>query len=212
LVPRNAKRILDVGCGCGDTAALIKGLNPGVWIEGVTFNPVEADAAADVLDRVHTFDIEQAPPVNLRKDFDCLLLSHVVEHLRDPSDVVLRFLTYLDAGGTMVIAVPNILEWRTRFRLLRGDFAYADAGILDRTHLKFFTFDSIDGELLCPEIRACVTLVKKLGDGAVPLGPLRRFGFMQGVTRAVDRLGVSISPNLFAQQVVLVARKNAAFG
>jgi 2-polyprenyl-3-methyl-5-hydroxy-6-metoxy-1,4-benzoquinol methylase len=174
LVPRNAKRILDVGCGCGDTAALIKGLNPGVWIEGITFNPAEAIAAGKILDRVHQFDIERTLPVNLTTDFDCLLLSHVVEHLRDPSSVVLTFLNFLGPGGTMVIAVPNVLEWRTRLRLLRGEFAYADAGILDRTHLKFFTFDSVDGELLSPEIRACLTLVEKFEDGAVPLSPLRR--------------------------------------
>lgn len=141
-VPRNAKHILDVGCGSGDTAALIRGLNPGVRIEGVTFNPAEAVAAGQVLDRVYVFDIEQTPYQDeLSAHFDCLLFSHIVEHLRDPSAVVMRFLDYLVPGGTMVIAVPNLLEWRTRVKLLRGKFEYADAGILDRTHLKFFTFD-----------------------------------------------------------------------
>jgi 2-polyprenyl-3-methyl-5-hydroxy-6-metoxy-1,4-benzoquinol methylase len=212
LVPSNAKHILDVGCGCGDTAALVKGLNPGAWIEGITFNSAEALAAGTILDRVHIFDIEQVIPVDIKNNFDCLLFSHILEHLRDPSGIVLRFLSYLDPGGTVVIAVPNILEWRTRFKLLCGDFAYADAGVLDRTHLKFFTFESVDGELLRSELQARVTLLKKFGDGAVPLGPLRRVGFMHGVARAIDRLGVRICPNLFAQQVVIVARKNAASG
>jgi SAM-dependent methyltransferase len=213
LVPPSAGRILDVGCGSGDTAALIKRLNPAVWIEGVTFNPAEAVAAGNVLDRVHTFDIERPPyQDSLSGHFDCLLLSHVVEHLRDPSGAILRFLDYLSPGGTMVVAVPNLLEWRTRLRLLRGRFEYADAGILDRTHLKFFTFDSADSELLGPAMRGRVALMEKLGDGAVPLGPMRHIGFMQGVAKAIDMLGVRMRPNLFAQQVVLIARKCAASG
>jgi 2-polyprenyl-3-methyl-5-hydroxy-6-metoxy-1,4-benzoquinol methylase len=209
-VPRDAKRILDVGCGCGDNAALIKGLNPGVCIEGITFNPTEAMRAGHVLDRVHTFDIEQGSPADLRDDFDCLLFSHVLEHLREPAAAILRFLPYLIPGGTLVIAVPNVLEWRTRLRFLRGDFGYADYGTLDRTHLKFFTFNSVIGELLGSELRAHVTVVKKLGDGAVPLWPIRRFKFLQGIAAAIDRLGVAIWPNLFAQQVVVIARKRDA--
>lgn len=208
-VPRDAARILDVGCGCGDNAALIKGLNPDVWIEGITFNPIEAARAENILDRVHILDIEQATPTNLTENFDCLLFSHVLEHLRDPPGAILRLLPYLIPGGTVVIAVPNILEWRTRLRLLRGNFAYADHGILDRTHLRFFTFDSVDEDLMVDELHAYLAAVEKFGDGAVPLWPLRRFRFMRGIISAIDRFGVSISPNLFAQQVVIVARKSA---
>lgn len=210
-VPRDTERILDVGCGCGDNAALIKGLNPGVWIEGITFNPIEATRARNILDRVHVVDIERDIPENLQ-NFDCLLFSHVLEHLRDPPGAILRLLPHLIPGGTMVIAVPNILEWRTRMRFLRGKFAYTDYGILDRTHLRFFTFDSVDKDLMVHELHACVTAVEKFGDGAVPLWPLRRFGFMRSIIDAIDRIGVSIVPNLFAQQVVIVARKCASAG
>src|SRR5580658_3462415 len=180
-VPRDAKRVLDVGCGCGDNAILIKRINPGVWIEGITFNPIEARKAESVINSVHTFDLDEAYPEELSDNFDCLLFSHVLEHLRDPAGVILRLLPYLIPGGALVIAVPNVLEWRTRLRFLRGDFGYADHGILDRTHLKFFTFDSVDDELLRDAVRAHLTAIRKLGDGAVPLWLLRRFGFMQGI-------------------------------
>ena len=206
-VPRSARRVLDVGCGCGDTSSLLKERNPGTWIEGITFNPAEAAKAGAVLDRVHTFDIEQELPADFNKDFDCLLLSHVLEHLREPASAVQRLLPALVPGGTLVIAVPNILEWRTRIRLFRGDFTYADYGILDRTHLKFFTFDSADRELIPSKVRSGFSEVFKLGEGAVPLGPLRRLRSMAGLAGVVDRLGVAVRPNLFAHQVVIVARK-----
>jgi SAM-dependent methyltransferase len=206
-VPPGTTRILDVGCGCGDTAALIKRHNPDAWIEGITFNPIEATRANAILDRVHTFDIEHDPPIDLNGNFDCILFSHILEHLREPAAVILRFLSYLIPGGTLIVAVPNVLEWRTRLKFARGQFVYTDYGILDRTHLKFFTFDSADYELMSTDIRACVTVVEKLGDGAIPLGPLRRLGFMQSLAKAIDGLGVSVLPNLFSQQVVIIARK-----
>ena len=206
-VPRGATRILDIGCGSGDTAALIKSRNPGIWVEGITTNPVEAAAAEHVMDQVHIFDVEQEIPSGLAEDFDCMLFSHIVEHLREPAAVIQRFLPHLVPGGAVVIAVPNVLEWRTRFRFIRGSFAYAETGILDRTHLRFFTFDSVDGELLGGGLRGELELVAKRGDGSVPLGPLRRLSFLRGAARAIDRAGVASRPNLFAQQVALVARK-----
>ncbi|HEY1980208.1 MAG TPA: methyltransferase domain-containing protein [Xanthobacteraceae bacterium] len=206
-VPLGARRILDIGCGCGDIGAFLKTLMPELWIEGITSNPLEADKAAVELDRVHIFDIEKEPPADLNAGFDCLLFSHVLEHLREPAQTVLRLLPFLVPGGTLVIAVPNILEWRTRLRLLSGDFTYADYGILDRTHLKFFTFDSADQELLSSDVRDSLVEIRKVGDGAVPLGPLRHLKVLDRFARAIDRMGVAYRPNLFSQQVVIVARK-----
>lgn len=208
LVPRDARRLLDIGCGCGDTGALLKHSRAGLWIEGITFNPLEADKAAAVLDRVHMLDIERDLPSDLGA-FDCLIFSHVLEHVRHPAEVLERFLPHLAADGTLVIAVPNIVEWRTRLRLLRGDFAYAEDGILDRTHLRFFTFDTLERELLTPEVRARLRNVTKIGQGSVPLGPLRRLPFMRDIARAADSFGAVTFPNLFAQQIAIVARKSA---
>jgi SAM-dependent methyltransferase len=202
----HAGHVLDIGCGCGDTARLIKARVPGISIEGITHNPIEAKAAERVLDRVYVFDIEADIPLTLPKNFDVLLFSHVLEHMRDPPRVVKRFASHLVQGGTIVIAVPNVLEWRTRMRFLRGDWSYAEHGILDRTHLKFFTYRSAEGELL-GDANSNLILERKLGDGAVPLGPLRRIGRTTGLASITDRLGVRLCPNLFAQQIVLVYRK-----
>jgi SAM-dependent methyltransferase len=202
----DATRILDIGCGSGDTARLIKARMPGISIQGITHNGIEASAAERVLDRVHVFDIEADAPLTLPEDFDCLLFSHVLEHMRNPAGVLKRFASHLVQGGSIVIAVPNVLEWRTRMRFLRGDWSYAEHGILDRTHLKFFTYQSAERELL-GDINGNLILERKLGDGAVPFGPLRRIGRAAGLARIADQLGVRLYPNLFAQQIILVYRK-----
>jgi len=207
-IPSDVRRILDIGCGSGDTARLIKARLPGVWIEGITYNTMEAMAASSVVDRVHVFDIETELPSLLPMEFDCLLFSHILEHVRDPPAVVCKFLTRLVRNrGIVVVAVPNVLEWRTRMRFLRGDWQYEDAGILDRTHLRFITFLSAERELLGDPPPSDLTLVCKTGDGAVPMGPLRKLRAPRSLVRLADRWGVRNYPNLFAQQIVLIARK-----
>src|SRR5262249_51763726 len=63
----------------------------------------------------------------------------VLEHLRDPWSVLSWLRTLLAPGGRAVISIPNIAHWTSRRALLRGRFDYADHGLLDRTHLRFFT-------------------------------------------------------------------------
>ncbi|MCP6151556.1 class I SAM-dependent methyltransferase, partial [Klebsiella pneumoniae] len=76
-----------------------------VTIEGITHNQVEADAASDVLDKVYVADIERDAAARIAPPFDCLLFSHVLEHMRDPARVLSAFLPMLEAGGAIVIAV-----------------------------------------------------------------------------------------------------------
>lgn len=206
-MPLYCRHILDVGCGCGDTARLLKARLYDARIEGVTHNPVEAEAAAATLERIHVFDIEGEFPPTLPTDFDGLLFSHVLEHMRDPVAVVRAFIRYLKPGGAIVIAVPNVLEWRTRLRLLRGEWNYATSGILDRTHLTFVTFKTAEREILGEELGRSVALDRKIGQGTVPLGPFRRLPFASRTAEWLDRWGARNAPNLFAQQIVLVARK-----
>jgi SAM-dependent methyltransferase len=206
-VPCGCRSLLDVGCGSGDTARLIKVAHPSISIEGVTYNDAEARAASSVVERIHVFDIEGDALPSWTGPFDCILFSHILEHVRNPQSVILKFLPHLRAGGTLIVAVPNVLEWRTRMRLLGGNWRYADAGILDRTHLRFFTFDSAADELFGGPVGDYLSLRGKFADGSVPLGPLRRLGVRRSWLARIDALGVRIRPNLFGQQVVLVATK-----
>lgn len=75
--------------------------------------------------------------------FDYIILADVLEHLHDPERILQKLLPYLKADGSILCSVPNILNRHVISDLLRGKLEYQDAGILDRTHLRFFTMDSI---------------------------------------------------------------------
>ena len=161
--------------------------------------------AAPYMTRVIVMDIEHDPLDDLGDGYDLLLFSHVLEHLRDPVKVVTNFLTLLVSGGHILVAVPNTLEWRTRAAFMRGRFHYGDHGMLDRTHLRFFTYDTAASELISPIPQ--LKLVRREGRGSAPLGPLRRHGLPQPARDWIDAFAVRSYPNVFAREVVLLALK-----
>jgi SAM-dependent methyltransferase len=157
-----------------------------------------------VLDRVHVADVEQIDSRSLGGPFDLLLFSHILEHLRDPAGVVRSLIPCLRRGGYVLIAVPNTLEWRARYKLLRGRFEYADHGTFDRTHLRFFTYDSAPAELVAPLPQ--LKLLLRRGRGAAPLGPFRRWLLPAGFRARIDNAAVRLMPNLFAGEVAMLAK------
>lgn len=204
LVPADTRRILDVGCGAGDNARRLKAERTGMEIVGITHSAEEADLARPFLDAVCVGDVEVIETGKLGAPFDLLLFSHVLEHLRDPVAVVGRLLPALRPGGYVLIAVPNTLEWRSRYKLLRGQFKYADHGIFDRTHLRFFTYETAPQELVAPLHSLRLEVCK--GRGSAPLGPLRRWLLPARMRAGIDAIAVRFMPNLFANEVAMLAR------
>jgi hypothetical protein len=100
----------------------------------------------------------------------------VLEHLKDPVAVLRRAIRFLSDGGQVMIAVPNVLERRNRIQLLMGNFEYEDAGIMDRTHLRF-TWHTAVKTLIDPVPELC--LESKVAEGSLPLWWLRRLVFPQ---------------------------------
>jgi 2-polyprenyl-3-methyl-5-hydroxy-6-metoxy-1,4-benzoquinol methylase len=194
--------ILDVGCGAGDNAALIKSRQAQASIYGITQSAPEAEIAGQFLTGCWLLDAEGPWPAELsRIRFDAIIFSHVLEHLREPDEVLQRFSHLLSAGGELLIAVPNTLSWRMRWQFLRGNFEYQAAGVLDNTHLRFFTYLTADKYLLgkCRNLR----LVSKTVSGSVPLWWLRRYVLPRRWSAYIDRLGCRLWPNLFGGQVLL---------
>ncbi len=208
LVPPGTRRVLDIGCGAGDNARCLLAERPGIHIVGITHSAEEAQMAAPYLAAVHRLDIERDIKVDLGQDYDLLLFSHVLEHLRSPVDVIRRFLPLLSVGGHVLIAVPNTLEWRTRIGFLRGNFRYTEHGILDRTHLRFFTYETAPVELIEPLSE--LTLVERKGRGALPLGRLRRRLLSSRLSSKLDEAAVRSCPNVFAGEVAILARRSAS--
>lgn len=138
LVPAAAKVVIDVGCAAGILGAALKRQRPGVQVRGVEISPESAARAREVLDDVYCGSAEDELPGIWPKP-DCVVFADVLEHLPDPWQVLRRYREILGVGGTVVVSVPNIGHRSVVEGLLRGRFDYADAGILDRTHLRFFT-------------------------------------------------------------------------
>lgn len=105
----------------------------------------------------------------------------------------------------MIIVVPNTLNWRTRFEFLSGRFNYTQTGILDRTHLRFFTCKTAAMELVEPIDE--LVLVGRTARGAAPLGLLRRRLLTGWMNAQIDSLAVNLAPNLFGSEVALLAQR-----
>lgn len=141
-LPANPKRLLELGCAAGGTVAHIKTLHPNIWAAGVELHKASADAANTHFNVVWNGTVEdtpwdkEIPPASL----DVVLCLDILEHLVDPWAAVGRITPLLAPGGKLLISIPNIRNLKfIRKLLFHGDFRYRDAGLLDRTHLRFFT-------------------------------------------------------------------------
>lgn len=204
LLDKGVRRVLDVGCGAGDNAALVKAKYPDCEVYGITHSAAEANFAEKVMTICWVSDIEDDLPTELtRMKFDAIVFSHVLEHVRDPGLVLQKFAYLLRGGAMVIIAVPNVLSWAMRWQFLWGDFEYRSDGVLDDTHLRFFTYLTADRYLLgkCPELK----LVSKGVTGSVPQWWMRRYVLPKSWSEAIDSLGCRFWPNLFGSQILIKA-------
>ncbi|WP_430742472.1 glycosyltransferase [Bacillus atrophaeus] len=138
LVPPEANRILDIGCGAGATGLELMN-RQFCELYGVELHPLAAKAARSHYKAVIEEDVEQAEMPYPEGFFDVIIFADILEHLKDPWTVIQTYAKYLAPSGCMVCSIPNISHAEALFPLLLGDWTYRDAGILDRTHLRFFT-------------------------------------------------------------------------
>jgi SAM-dependent methyltransferase len=136
-------RALDIGCGTGVTLQALKHRFPLCHTTGLEVQPAIAVLAqeAGCADRVLAGDVLDPTEVDFPEaSFDLILVSHVLEHFAEPGSVLKRVQRWLAPGGQVLVALPNVRHASVIYELLlRADFEYKSAGILDRTHLRFFT-------------------------------------------------------------------------
>lgn len=137
------RRVLEIGCGGGANLGELKRRFPGCWTAGVELRPDAADAAvrAGRVDEMKIGSVLDGEVVDFpTESFDLIVLSHVLEHFADPGEVLRRAGRWLTVDGRFLIALPNVRHRTVMYELfVRGDFRYRSAGILDQTHLRFFT-------------------------------------------------------------------------
>lgn len=139
----DGSRVLDVGCAGGYLARVLRD-EKGCQVDGVDLDPDAAERAREVCGSVAVGSLDdEAFVASLGGTYDRILCGDVLEHLRDPARVASHLGRLLAAEGRLLVSIPNVANWRVRLALARGQFTYEDSGLLDRTHLRFYTFDSV---------------------------------------------------------------------
>ncbi|MDZ7334585.1 MAG: class I SAM-dependent methyltransferase [candidate division KSB1 bacterium] len=137
------EKVLDVGCGVGVTGQYLKDQMRVKEVVGIELNAEAAHQARAVLDQVVIGDIQQIELPFGPDHFDCIICADLLEHLFNPWAVLNKLKAYLKPTGWMLLSVPNVQHWSMIVNLLRGEWRYQHEGILDNTHIRFFTRSSV---------------------------------------------------------------------
>lgn len=139
LIPEGPNVVLDIGCGAGRLGRVLREMNKAIEMVGVEIYEPAAEEADKNYNKVHRGNIES---LNLPyvEHFDYVICGDILEHLIDPWAMLNKINSMLKKGGALICCIPNIRYWQIITDLLMGGkWEYADAGILDATHLRFFT-------------------------------------------------------------------------
>ena len=147
LVPRSAKEVLDVGCAAGALGRALK-QRQGCRVSGIEMSEEAAAIAREHLDQVFCGDAFEHLATLPENHFDAIIMADVIEHVSDTQRVLSLAKAVLSDAGRIIISIPNVRHWTVVKMLLEGEWRYEEQGILDRTHLRFFTHRSFVRELM----------------------------------------------------------------
>ena len=146
LVPAKSS-VLELGCATGFMGQWLKE-KKNCTVYGIELADAEREQAKKVLEQVYKLDLSLSKELETFQDLfvkqhgqvDVILATSILEHLQHPEETVRLLKTFLKPNGILIATTPNIAHWSTRLMLLFGRFQYQKYGIMDDTHLKFFTF------------------------------------------------------------------------
>jgi 2-polyprenyl-3-methyl-5-hydroxy-6-metoxy-1,4-benzoquinol methylase len=141
FIPKTAKKLVEVGCSSGALAREYKKINSAAHYTGIEISAAYADLAKRHCDTVLVTDIEHHTYRVLANTAgsDCWIFGDSLEHLRDPWGLLRGIRKFIDKDGSVVACIPNAQHWSIQLRLSCGEFRYEDMGLLDKTHLRWFT-------------------------------------------------------------------------
>jgi len=140
LLPKYSPNVLEVGCGEGKTLQWLKDCGRAGKISGIELNLDAAEIAFKHLDKVYGGDANLHLKHIPLETQDMVLCLDVIEHMQDPWETVQRIYDLLRPGGSLILSVPNVRHYSVLLPLLFKDkWNYTEAGIMDKTHLRFFS-------------------------------------------------------------------------
>lgn len=145
IILRQAKegsRILDVGCGTGKLGQYLKS-RLKCYIVGIEIDQEAVNYAKSIYDEIIVMDLEELIDGILKlynqRKFNFIVFGDILEHVSKPEKLLDYFRDFLEENGFLIASIPNVANWMIRIKLLFGNFDYS-GGILDKGHLKFFTY------------------------------------------------------------------------
>lgn len=216
--------ILDVGAGRGSLGEALK--KKGYKVYAIESNEAAADEASQKVDHVITLDLHDIKGMRLilgEQKFKYIIFSDVLEHVYDPLDVIKNYRSFLTEDGLILISLPNAVNWLNRIRFMLGHFNYEMTGVMDRTHIRFFTFYSAKKlvqasqcvilkmdctpfitRAFLPMIKRWFNRKKDVSINSIITSPYYRFyeKFIYPIEYRITRM----LPSLFAFRMIIVAR------
>ncbi len=195
LLPQKINRLLEIGCGSGNTLKYIKDNYQCDWACGVELVHEAAEIARSKVDLVIEGDIENIDLPIEPETLGVILCLDVLEHLINPWGVMSKLSTLLKPDGVIIASIPNVRHFRVVFPLIfQGKWEYVNKGVLDRTHLRFFTRD---------------TAIKLIESSGLKVDMIKERGIVRGSkTWVANLLTFSMFKQFFVLQYLIRARKN----
>jgi 2-polyprenyl-3-methyl-5-hydroxy-6-metoxy-1,4-benzoquinol methylase len=192
LIPDGPNVVMDCGCAAGRVGKKLLELKKASEVIGVEIFESAAKDAMESYKRVHVGDIEEMD-LDYEDYFDLVICGDILEHLKEPRKVVERIHRMLKSGGQLICCVPNIRYWRIWHEVVfKGDFRYAKEGIMDQTHLRFFTSLSLKRMLTDASFTVEYSGMK------MAVGPKQQ---------AFDRMTFGLFKEFLGFQIIMSARK-----
>ncbi len=194
-LPLNAQAaILELGCGDGTTGALAIAAGKASTYVGIELDPNAATLAHTRITDVLCGDVDALDLSGHIARYDALIASEVLEHLIDPRATLARLVDCLKPGALVLASSPNISHWRVVLALIKGEFELTETGVMDRSHLRWFTPESYSA------------LLRSAGLEIVSVTPITP---PSARTRWINRLTSNRFEHLFMTQIYVTARKPA---
>jgi glycosyltransferase involved in cell wall biosynthesis len=208
MADRSPKKVLDLGCSDGALGELLRRL--GHHVTGLDVEVIEG--VDDAVDRFIAADLEDGLAHEVGSVYEVVIAADVLEHVRRPDVLLTEIEGCLAPDGTLIASIPNFAHWYPRLRVVTGRFDYDRRGILDRTHLRFFTrrsFDRLAHEagfktIRCEAVGTPFEVVRRRSGAGIDAhtDDKKQTGVLARILAGVNGWLASKWPNLFAYQYV----------